>query len=461
MQLDRQRTGEMAVTGGEAGGVGPFGPKSKEKQNGYFRDRDRDQGRDTDNDSSRPAGGSSNQSSQAFDSQTWLLLIVNTLFGAANALSGTFVNVYLWKAKNDFALIGWFAFFHQISMALTFWLAGKWVKEGNKMNSLRLGVAVAALFYMIVLLLQQQAVEYVWLLGFVQGMSSGFFWLAFNVVYFEVTSADNRDRFNGWAGLLGSSIGMVAPWISGWLITRLPGTSGYRLIFAISLAVFVVGVVVSFFLKKRKVAGTYEWAHGYRTLKNPESPWRTVFAALIAQGVREGVFAFLIGLMIYIATSNEMQIGNFSLITSAVALVSFYVVGKWLKPPHRKGGMLIGVVFMIAVILPFFWQVSFTTLLLFGIGTSLFIPLYTIPMTSSVFDIIGRDRDSSEHRVEYVVLRELGLNVGRIAGTLVFILVVSWTTAPQAINWLLLGIGSSPLLAWLFMRDKLVVRSNQ
>ncbi|WP_420799792.1 MFS transporter [Paenibacillus mesophilus] len=436
MQRENNRYGNTAAREKKPGMAG--GSAAPDKSEGYFHNRD-----------------SPMKAKAGFDSQTWLLLIVSGLFAAANALSGTFVNVYLWKAKSDFALIGWFAFAHQVTMGLTFWLAGKWVKEHNKMHSLRLGVAVAALFYSIVLLLQQQAVEYVWLLGIVQGLSSGFFWLAFNVVYFEVTSADNRDRFNGWAGLLGSGAGMIAPWISGWLITRLPGTSGYRLIFAISLAVFVVGVVFSFFLKKRKVSGKYEWTHGYRSLTKRDGPWKRVFAALIAQGIREGVFGFLIGLMVYIATSNEMRIGNFSLVTSAVALVSFYVVGKWLKPAYRKWGMLTGVIMMIVVILPFFWRVNYTTLLLFGIGVALFIPLYTIPMTSSVFDIIGRDRESAEHRVEYVVLRELGLNFGRMFGTIVFIIVVSWTTAPAAINWLLLGVGSSPLLAWALMRNKL------
>lgn len=396
----------------------------------------------------KPAGA-------AFDTQTWLLLLVNGLFGVANALSGTFVNVYLWKAKNDFALIGWYAFAHQVSMGLTFWLAGKWVKQGNKMISLRLGVAIAALFYSLVLLLGRQAVGYVWLLGFVQGVSSGLFWLAFNVVYFEITSAANRDRFNGWAGLLGSLAGMIAPWVSGWLITRLPGTTGYRLIFAISLGVFVIGAVVSFFLKKRKLTGVYEWAYGWRVMKRPDSPWLPIFFALLAQGIREGVFGFMIGLMVYIATSNEMRIGNFSLITSAVALVSFYAAGKWLKPAYRKWGMLVGIAAMIVVIFPFFWSIGYPTLLLFGIGTALFIPLYTVPMTSAVFDIIGKDQESAEHRVEYVVLRELGLNAGRMLGTLVFIIVVSWTTAPQTMNGLLLAIGCSPLLAWVLMRNRL------
>ena len=88
---------------------------------------------------------------ERLDAQAILLLIVHALFGGANALSGTFVGVYLWKAKNDFALIGWFTLTTHLTMAITFWLAGKWVKEHNKMNCLRIGVSISACFYMLVL----------------------------------------------------------------------------------------------------------------------------------------------------------------------------------------------------------------------------------------------------------------------------------------------------------------------
>jgi YQGE family putative transporter len=58
-------------------------------------------------------------------------------------------------------------------------------------------------------------------------------------------------------------------------------------------------------------------------------------------------------------------------------------------------------------------------------------------------------------REEYVVLRELSLNAGRILGVLLFILVVSWSTAPLVLNAMLLLIGSSPLVSWFYMRGQL------
>ena len=386
--------------------------------------------------------------------QSVLLLIVHGLFAAANALSGTFVNVYLWKASHDFALIGSFALAGQAAGTLTFLLAGNWVKTHNKMNCLRLGVALSALFYLCVLALGVQSVQYAPALGALQGAASGFFWLAFNVVYFEVTGPDDRDRFNGWSGFIGSGTSMIAPWLSGLLITQIGNGSGsgYRFIFTLSLFIFVAGAIVSFFLRKRPPEERFNWARIAESLRDRRSPWRLVVPALAAQGAREGVFTFIIGVLIFVATGNEAKVGNYWLYASAAGLASYWAVGRFIKQRQRKGAMLAAVIMMTAAIVPFFYAVNYTTLLLFGVVVGVFFPMFIVPLTSSVFDLIGRDDESARHRVEYVVLRELGLGAGRMAGTLVFIVVVSQSAALMTMNWLLLGIGSSCIVAWLFMR---------
>ncbi|RXZ80091.1 MFS transporter [Paenibacillaceae bacterium] len=393
------------------------------------------------------------------DKQAVLLLAVQGLFGVANALSGTFVPVYLWKASQSFVLIGWFTLFQYVISGLTFWLAGKWVKQQGKMNSLRLGVVVSGLFYLLVLWLGPLSVQYAIPLGMVNGMASGFFWLAFNVVYFEITEPDNRDRFNGWAGLLGSGAGIVAPWISGILITTFAGEQGYRIIFTISLIIFGLAAVISFFLHKREASGKYEWFHGIRQLRNRKLPWRHVFISLMAQGMREGVFMFLIGLMVFVVTQNERKLGSFVLWTSLVGLVSFWLVGRFMKMKNRRWWMLAGVCIITLVILPLFIKFNYMTLLWFGIGTALFLPLYSIPMTSAVFDLIGQSEQNARQREEFIVLRELGLVAGRLVGIIIFMLVTAQTTSMQAMTWLLLAVGIMPVAGWWFMRRYVAVRT--
>ncbi|MDQ0061148.1 MFS transporter [Paenibacillus harenae] len=389
---------------------------------------------------------------KSLDRQAALLLIVQALFGIANALSGTFVPVYLWKATGSYMMIGWFALGQYVVSWLTFWVAGKWVKEHNKMNSLRLGIFMSGIFYSAVLLLGTEAKSYIVPLGMLSGMALGLFWVAFNVVYFEVTDPDNRDRFNGWAGLLGSAAGIFAPWVSGFLITRMKDEQGYRLIFTISLVIFAIGVVLSFWLKKRHGQGTYNWKHGIQQLMIKGNPWRRMLPAIAAQGVREGVFMFLVGLTVYIATNTESKLGTYSLITSLVALISFWIIGKKLGKKNHKVAMLIGAVMIAAVILPLFWKVSFMTLLLFGIGTSLFMPLYIIPMTTRVYDLIGQSEESAREREEFVVLREAGLVIGRLIGLSMYLIVLPFNDSPRAITWLMFGVGVVPIAGWWFMR---------
>ncbi|UVI28707.1 MFS transporter [Paenibacillus spongiae] len=394
-----------------------------------------------------------NPDSRVLDGQSILLLAVQGLLGIANALSGTFVPVYLWKASQSFALIGWFNFSQYAVSGLTFWIAGKWVKEHNKMNSLRLGVALSGAFYFTVLLLGKSAATYAIPLGILNGIALGCFWLSFNVVYFEVTEPGNRDRFNGWAGFLGSGAGILAPWISGTIIMLNKGERGYTIIFTIAVIIFAIAVILSFWLKKRKTVGEYEWLMGIRQLATKGSPWRRIVPSIAAQGVRESVFMFLIGLLVFIATNNEQKLGSFSLITSLVALGSFLLIGKLLTPSRRRIAMLIGAAAIGVFVLPLFWPMNYGTLLVFGIGTAIFMPLYTIPMTSVVFDMIGQSEESAKQREEFIVLREASLTIGRLLGLSCYLIILPYADkTPQAIPWLLFSIGLFPLIGWLFIR---------
>ncbi|WP_342439068.1 MFS transporter [Paenibacillus sp. FSL L8-0436] len=384
--------------------------------------------------------------------QAVLLLAVAGLYMLASVLAGTFLNVYLWKSRQNFAMIGWFTVAQQVAVGLSFWVGGKWVKEHNKMNALRLGIAVSGFFYLLVLWLGGQAVHYIWPLGLILGLSIGFFWLAFNIVFFEITEAVNRDFFNGWMGLLGSFTGIVGPWVSGWLISLWPGEHGYRVVFIISLCTYGISAVLSFLLQKRKSEGIYLWLEPWKELRRAGSPWRPAAASLLFQGLREGVFSFLIGLLVYIAAKEESKLGQFALITSAVSLISYFAAGKWFKPKFRSAGMLAGGLLLLAVITPLLWKVSYGTLLIMGIGTSLCIPLYMLPMVSTSFDLMGLSAEAAGKRVELVVLRELSLMSGRLLGVFVFIAVLSVNDSPQVITLLMLLLGASPLGSWLILR---------
>ncbi|MGB0089665.1 MAG: MFS transporter, partial [Planifilum fulgidum] len=232
-----------------------------------------------------------NEGRRRLDREAWLLLLISGLFAAATALSNTFVNVYLWKINGRFVLIGWFNLVSYVAMAAAFVAAGRLAKRVDRVVVVRLGVALQAVFYLSVLILGRESAGHVTLLGAFMGIGAGFFWLAFNLLYFEITERDNRDVFNGVNGLLISAAGIVAPMLSGWIIKRLDQLTGYRIIFSLSLGTFLLAVLISFFLKRRRAAGRFRLADILRLGVRRGSRWHWVSLAMIAQGAREGVFA--------------------------------------------------------------------------------------------------------------------------------------------------------------------------
>ena len=86
------------------------------------------------------------------------------------------------------------------------------------------------------------------------GIGYGFYWLAYNVLTFEITEPETRDFFNGFLGVLNSVGGMIGPLLAGFIISRLTGFIGYTIIFIISLGLFRFSNIFEFFYAKRPAA---------------------------------------------------------------------------------------------------------------------------------------------------------------------------------------------------------------
>ncbi|SEM72371.1 MFS transporter [Lihuaxuella thermophila] len=386
------------------------------------------------------------------DREAWLLILESGLFAIATALSNTFVNVYLWKIKNDLIIISWFNFTHYLTGAVTFIFAGWISKRIDRVIAIRLGVIFLSVFYLSVLLLGTQAIDYVILLGILLGVGGGFFWLAYNVLYFEITERENRDIYNGINGLMSSGVGIIAPLLSGWIITRVDQFTGYTVIFAISLGIFLAAVVVSFFFKRRVPQGRYRLVSVLSWTNQRKHHWQWVSLAMISQGMREGVFVFLIGLLVFVITKNELTLGTFFTAASLVSLLSFYIVGRFVKPKVRNTFIFIGTVMMGLAVLPFIFHISSWTIFILGVGGALFYPLYAAPLTSIVFDIIGKNEETAKLRVEYVVARELALNLGRLTSILIFIWWVSISADLMHLRWFILAMAFVQLGVWFAIR---------
>ena len=380
-----------------------------------------------------------------------LLLIIGGLYSLSVALSNTFVNIYLWKQSGDFKDLGLYNLAVATVQPLTFIIAGRWAKKIDRVIVLRIGVIFLAVFYLTVLLSGTNASRFLLLLGALLGIGYGFYWLAFNVLTFEITEPENRDFFNGFLGILTSVGGMIGPIAAGLIISKMEKFTGYSVIFSISLALFSLAVFLSFFLKRRHANGRYMLNRIFHERKKDRN-WRLVTYAHFFQGLREGTFAFVISVFVFISTGSELALGTYGLVNSGIAFISYFSVSRLLKKEQRKKAILIGGTLLYVSIFLIVFNVTYVKLLIYAATIAVAYPLLLVPYLSLTYDVIGKGWRAAEMRIEYIVVRELFLNSGRIVSILSFVVAVTFFNEKISIPILLLILGAGHSCIYLFFR---------
>ncbi|GGJ62894.1 YQGE family putative transporter [Anoxybacillus voinovskiensis] len=380
-----------------------------------------------------------------------LLLCIGGCYALSVALSNTFVNVYLWKQSGEFRDLALYQLAIVTMQPLTFLFAGRLAKQVDRIIVLRLGVSFLALFFLSVLIVGNHARDYLLLLGALLGIGYGFYWLAFNVLTFEITEPDTRDFFNGFLGILTSVAGMIGPIVAGYFISSLAQSIGYTVIFSTSLGLFVAAVALSFFLQRRPANGTYSvW--GILKERKTNKNWRLITSAHFFQGLREGIFVFVISVFVYVVTGSEWALGKFAFVNSFTSFIAYYVVSRFVQPVHRKKAILCGGLLLYISLFLIVFQLSYPRLLLYAATIAVAYPLLLVPYSSLTFDVIGKSKNSAERRVEYIVVRELFLNGGRVASILLFLLTIALFDEKIAIPPLMLVLGAGHSLIYFFVR---------
>jgi YQGE family putative transporter len=380
-----------------------------------------------------------------------LLLTIGGLYSLSIALSNTFVNVYLWKQTGQFLDIGIYNLSIVILQPLTFILAGRWAKKIDRVIVLRLGVSSLAIFFLSVLFIGESASHFLVLLGALLGVGYGFYWLAFNVLTFEITEPETRDFFNGFLGLLTSFAGMVGPILAGTIISRMEKFTGYSVIFTISLVLFSGAVILSLFLKRRPANGSFQFIRIIKERKNNFN-WKMITSAHFFQGLREGTFIFVISVFVFITTNSELALGKFGLVNSIVAFFGYYLTTRLIKEKHRKKSILIGGLILYAAIFLIVFDLTYTRLIAYAVVIAVAYPLLLVPYMSLTYDVIGKGWNAANMRIEYIVVRELFLNSGRFVSILAFLVAVTVFDEEKSIPILLCFLGAGHAVIYLFVR---------
>ncbi|MEC0304650.1 MFS transporter, partial [Terribacillus saccharophilus] len=307
-----------------------------------------------------------------------------------------------------------------------------------------------SVFFLLVLFTGEKAASYNLLLGAVLGIGYGMYWLAYSVLTFEVTEPETRDFFNGVSGLLQSLTGMIGPFVAGYIITRMNNSHGYTLIFAVSFFLFLLAVICTAGIKRRGAEGKFGLRQVWKEVKR-DAAWRNTVLAHVFQGVREGIFTFIISVWVFIVTNSELSLGTFNLVYSAFSFIFYYIATRYIKSQQRKTAIFLsGIALSLSVVL-LLVELNFSTLLIYAAIIGVFYPILYVPYLSLTYDVIGKAKDAAKLRVEYIVLSDVATNIGRIISVVLLLIGVGiWADA--SIPYLMFILGTGPFFIYFFTR---------
>src|SRR5699024_7629326 len=117
-------------------------------------------------------------------------------------------------------------------------------------------------------------------------------------------------------------------------------------------------------------------------------------------------------------------LGTYSFVNACNSFIMYYVTVKFLIKIDGRKLILFGGLLLFLSVSFIIFHVSYINFILYAVCTSIAYPLVLVPYNSLIYDVIGQSKNVHTHRVEYIVVKEWFLYMGRATSIFVFIVVI-------------------------------------
>ncbi len=392
--------------------------------------------------------------------QARLVLGLNILYNMADGFCGVFVGVYLWKHSLEFSVVCYHYLALYVVTPAVYLLAGWYSQRFDRLHVFRLGVICHGAYYGLLLWLGPSATEHVVGLGVVLGVAWGLFWAGNNTFNYDAVEAGNRDYFFGWLNALVGAARFSAPFLSAALLLLVPeGDQGYMFLFALAVVLYGVSVIASLWITPDGTCRPFRLARALFPGKD-QRDWRLVMAASATQAGSFHIFYFLLGLAMYMKTGSAAIVGIFTSFQFLAGIAVSYLVGRFVTRRTRRPAMLIASLLLVAAGCVIAWEISVTTLVLFGFIRSVALPLFMVPYSSIRLDVIDQSAEDPAQRIEYMCASEVPLALGRVV-MMVILLVLSGYLDEVGVRIALFLLCANRMLTYVLIAKTSVVKNEE
>lgn len=346
------------------------------------------------------------------------LLTIGCLFNAGLTIASTFVNVYLIRLTNNMGLMILQNIANYLMIISGFVLGTRLTKKGISMLSLlRIGITAVISYYALVLLLKENAGNYLILLGLCNGIGQGFYYFTFNILIGKLLKNEEQSKFFSYQSSFGYFFGVLAPTISGYIIVKFTELTGYYVLFGTAVLVFVLAIIFSIKLKKVQVSETYSLLPVLKERGNKH--WNLLKFISFTFGAKEVIYYQIFTVFAYLIISNEATIGNLTSISSLIGVLSsLLIASKFTSKTQKKYHFMYCIGYAISLgclglfATPFALKASF-------IINGLVFSWCNVIYSTHIYQL-AKKAATKYTNSDYIIVCEFPLAAGRILGLFIF-----------------------------------------
>ena len=328
---------------------------------------------------------------RSFSTELKFYLLMNALFAFGTSLSGVFQSVFLWKLDKTYSLLAYYSMYWSVAIIISFGLCAWLARKTSPMITMRLGFVFYLITYLIMLFFHDTLDEHIMLLGISNGLAMSLYYVGMHMAVLDLTTNDKRDQFLYIQGILFTIGGVMAPLLSGLLISRFEGMIGYYVVFMATCVFLFIAFIVSLRVKGNPVATK---SHFWEVIKNPSPEWKKMYSIMFADGIVSGAFTtFLITMMTFKVAGGELNLGLYNTGAQIMSILAFYMLAKYSKAKDRITVFAIGsFTILLSSVLISAYPI-FISLVVFGILSPIAMNMIGTSMNAMIYESIEGDPD--------------------------------------------------------------------
>ncbi len=367
---------------------------------------------------------------------SWLLIIVNAIHSSIDLFINTFlVSYFLNLTDNNIIPTAIFYIFTYAILTIGFPTIGKFVKNGAKLNIYKFSFVVGAVLLILIIYLKNDVTQYIWLLGLVLGFEKVLFYFPQNLLTSEIAKGGQLIKFNGYQMAISGATRIVMPIVFGWLITldSFINTS----IFVLVLTAFEL-ILASMIKQTDKCVKQFNIkALMVLALKRKKVKTSLIIDAL--KGFTFDIVDTLIVLYIIYMFKTDFNLGIFTSIFAICNVIVNAILGKYCRSNSFVMILAASTLFTFMGTTYFVFNTTQFAFIIYNLIFASAAQLIRTITTINMYKVSQERTVAILYRTEYMALREIGINIGRMIGYGLVIL-AALTQNPQMLKYLILFI---------------------